>query len=735
MSTFSLSNNTMIRSLLLLCAYAYLCVSFSVNAQTLAQLRTVSISATVQANVPRIRLSWPAITNSNAILVYRRLKTDPNWGNAMPSLPGTATSFDDSTAEAGRAYEYRVVSSGVNNTAYGYILAGMEVLPQHYSKPVLLVVDTTHYPDFEQELQQWKENRRLSNQRVYTLEVSPTDLVQQVKARILEQYQLHPDLATVFLFGRVPVPYSGNDAPDGHIPNHQGAWPADGYYGELNGNWTDVNVNSTLANQVRNHNTPGDGKFDQNYFPGSLELQVGRVDLSSLPQLGSEPVLLKKYLQKDNAFYEGRIRVREKALIDDNFPTMGEAFAASAWQTFSSAVGIDSVFTTDYFTSMRAGSYLWSYGCGAGGYSSCAGIGNSSDYGVDSLENIFTMTFGSYFGDWDNSNNFLRAALAQGAVLSNAWSGRPSWFFHQMALGESLGFCALKSMNNSSEYASASYNRAVHMGLMGDPTIRSYAPPVLQNVTASFDSGLALLLWDPSDLPGVKYFVYRRNSDIDTFRLITETPLEVNVYNEDCPDFNGVIEYMVRPVVLKQGNSGSYYALGAGRSDTLLSNLIPLPEFDITAVVNENVVNFSAPDGASGYTWNFGDGTSSEGQTVTHTYAEENATYTVSVILSNGCIQESSETNIEILINGIHEKPGDELLVFPNPANDKLMISFKESIQVSGYHLYDATGRKQLDGVWSNDGIPVASLNAGIYTLLIQLKDDSTIRKRVIIVH
>lgn len=725
----------MIRSLLFLCASISLCLSFSVNAQTLAQLRTVTLKATVQSNIPRIRLSWPAITNSNAILVYRRLKTEPNWGNAMPSLPGTATSFDDSTAEAGRAYEYRIVSSGVNNTAYGYILAGMEVPPQHYLKSVLLVIDTTHIAAFAQELQQWTENRRLSNQRVYTLEVSPTDLVQQVKSRIVEQSQLRPDIATVFLFGKVPVPYSGNDAPDGHIPDHQGAWPADGYYGELNGNWTDVNVNSTLANQVRNHNTPGDGKFDQNYFPGSLELQVGRVDLSALPQLGSEPDLLKRYLQKDNAFYEGRIRVRERALIDDNFPTMGEAFAASAWQAFSSAVGIDSVFTTDYFTSMRAGSYLWSYGCGAGGYSSCAGIGNSSDYGVDSLENIFTMTFGSYFGDWDNSNNFLRAALAKGAVLSNAWSGRPSWFFHQMALGESLGFCALKSMNNSNEYASASYNRAVHMGLMGDPTIKSYAPPVVQNVTANFVDGFAEITWNTVDIPGVQYFVYRRNSDVDTFHLITETPLEVNFYNEDCPDFNGVIEYMVRPVVLKQGNSGSYYALGAGRSDTLLSNLIPLPEFEITAVVNENVVNFSAPDGASIYTWNFGDGTSFDGQTVTHTYAEENATYTVSVILSNGCIQESSETTVEILINGIHEKLGHDVMVFPNPASSKLMLSAQNPAQIKGYQLYDATGRVLFSGIWNNDGIPVASLNAGIYSLHIQLVDDSTIRKRVIIAH
>ncbi|MBK9194206.1 MAG: hypothetical protein IPO17_04285 [Flavobacteriales bacterium] len=30
------------------------------------------------------------------------------------------------------------------------------------------------------------------------------------------------------------------------------------------------------------------------------------------------------------------------------------------------------------------------------------------------LGSVFNMSFGSYFGDWDNKNNFLRAALASG---------------------------------------------------------------------------------------------------------------------------------------------------------------------------------------------------------------------------------------------------------------------------------------------------------------------------------
>ena len=55
---------------------------------------------------------------------------------------------------------------------------------------------------------------------------------------------------------------------------------------------------------------------------------------------------------------------------------------------------------------------------------------------VDSLQSVFTFLFGSYFGDWDSPDNFLRAALASGTILSNAWSGRPLWSMHYMAMGD-----------------------------------------------------------------------------------------------------------------------------------------------------------------------------------------------------------------------------------------------------------------------------------------------------------
>jgi hypothetical protein len=90
----------------------------------------------------------------------------------------------------------------------------------------------------------------------------------------------------VFLLGRIRVPYSGDIYPDGH-PDHEGAWPADVYYADMNGAWTDNAVNVTVANDERHRNVPEDGKFDQSVLPTDVELQIGRVDFANMPAFAS----------------------------------------------------------------------------------------------------------------------------------------------------------------------------------------------------------------------------------------------------------------------------------------------------------------------------------------------------------------------------------------------------------------------------------------------------------------
>ena len=60
-------------------------------------------------------------------------------------------------------------------------------------------------------------------------------LIKSFKNLILNDYAIDTtNIKAVFLFGHIPVPYSGNINPDGH-PDHLGAWPADVYYGDVDG--------------------------------------------------------------------------------------------------------------------------------------------------------------------------------------------------------------------------------------------------------------------------------------------------------------------------------------------------------------------------------------------------------------------------------------------------------------------------------------------------------------------
>ena len=148
------------------------------------------------------------------------------------------------------------------------------------------------------------------------------------------------------------------------------------------------------------------------------------------------------------------------------------------------------IIETDFFNNMNTNSYKWSYGCGAGSYTGASGIGNTTDFANDSLLSVFMILFGSYFGDWDSQDNFLRAPLASGLTLTNCWAGRPNWYFHHMSLGENIGYSTVLSQNNASLYISGFGERYCTSALMGDPTLRLHtvAPPA--NLTIIFISTL-----------------------------------------------------------------------------------------------------------------------------------------------------------------------------------------------------------------------------------------------------
>jgi hypothetical protein len=543
----------------------------------------VRVSATVQTNPPRITLSWPADPSATGYTQYRKLRDATNWGTGA-ALGTSATNYIDSNVAVGGAYEYRVAKDASTYSADGYIYAGMEVPLVESRGKVVLLVDNTYTASLSNELARLQQDLvgdgwTVLRHDVARMAVDPANTssnvwaarsneLANVKALIKSDYNADTNnVKAVFLFGHVPVPYSGNLAPDDHY-EHVGAWPADAFYGDLDGTWTDFSVTSTDVGDQRTRNVPGDGKFDQTGLPSDLELQVGRVDFANLPAFSpvSEGELLRRYLNKDHNFRHKLITAERRGLIDDHLGVQGgwEAFAANGWRVFAPFFGATNSFAaSDWFGTLSNNSYLWGYGCGGGTYTSASGVGSTSDFVNNDPRVVFTMLFGSYFGDWDSQNNFLRAQLGTtNYTLASVWAGRPFWIFHHMALGETIGFSARLTQNNSALYSADLFSYYVHVALLGDPTLRMHivAPPS-GLLVATNDSGGEDLSWNASPDTVLGYHVYRAPTAAGPFTRQTTNLISGTSYTDPVLTTD---VYMVRAVNLEVSASGSYYNASQG---------------------------------------------------------------------------------------------------------------------------------------------------------------------------
>jgi hypothetical protein len=470
-----------------------------------------------------------------------------------------------------------VAANGNNAVALGYIYAGNELKEVPYKGGILLVIDSTYMNPLNSEISQLKNDLNSEGWNVSSIYVGRNSTPPSVKLRIISAINttIHPT-TTALLLGHIPVPYSGGftgngsnyPPPDGHVEgsgNHTGAWPADVYYADLNGIWEDFFVDLSTGNQTRHHNVPADGKFDPTKLPSGLELEIGRVDLYDLPAFGvSDTVLLRNYLNRNHMWRTGQISAVERGVIDDNFT--GLNLASTGWANFSSFFPIDSVVAKDYVTELKSKSYLWSYGCGAGSYTSCNGVGNTNSFVNDSLQHIFTILAGSFFGDWDIKNSFLRAPLGRSA-LASFWGGIPKWYVHTMGLGKHLGYGTRITQNNNGFYFTGQFNysdSSVHIALMGDPTLCNRHLPGVVNLKATSASKRVSLTWDKSVGTFDGYAVYRLDTANNIYTKVTNYLITDNFYIDSNNYFTGNYRYVVRTIKKETTASGSYYNLGGG---------------------------------------------------------------------------------------------------------------------------------------------------------------------------
>jgi len=589
---------------------------------------TVLVEATATENPPALVLSWPAEPKATGYQISRKLRTETNWGPAL-SVPRTARSWTDLSVTVGTQYEYQIRRTSTiasvasaSLTSYGYLCAGIRLPPVDRRGTIVLVVDDSKSLPLAAELSRLQDDLVGDGWAVRRHDVARTASVTAVRALIKAEYDSAPqEVRAVLLFGHVPVPRSGEIAAGGHPDVHRGAFPADLYYGEMDGVWTDTKVNNKTAHASLSDcwNVPGDGKFDASYVPGAtadflpggaVELEVGRVDLwgmtSFLPK--TETDLLRQYLNKVHAHRHAVRVLPRRALITDNFGEFdGKAFAQGGWRSWSSLFGAANVVAGTFGT-LKTNAYFGHYMNGPGDNNWCEPT-HTADFAREDPQTAFVMMFGSHFSDWNKTDNILRAPLATTSGLASVYSGMPHWFLHVLSLGGSFGEATRLVQNNFYRAGAPdwpiTYNPAssfvggIHVSLHGDPTLRLLAvvpPTALKLITNR--GGHPELSWTASPEASLGYHVYRANSTAGPFVRLTPEPVAQPTY-VDTQVAAGTFTYQVKAARLETTAGGTFVNTSQAVTATVVLDE-PIPRI-LSRVLADGTLQLSWPTRAAGY--------------------------------------------------------------------------------------------------------------------------------------
>ena len=162
------------------------------------------------------------------------------------------------------------------------------------------------------------------------------------------------------------------------------------------------------------------------------------------------------------------------------------------------------------------------------------------------------------------------------------------------------------------------------------------------------------------------------------------------------------------------------------------------PVADFSFINNDPYVDFTDQTQNQGaVTWDFGDGGVSSVNNPTHLFLQ-NGTYQVSMQVDNGCGTDQVSKTVSIQaatsIDEIEEEQHFKL--YPNPADEKLFISFESPVQLQSIQLFDLTGRKvtqfNVQGSQSVYQLSLNGLSSGVYLVQIQLDSKLLTRKLVV---
>ncbi|MBK9985237.1 MAG: hypothetical protein IPP15_23305 [Saprospiraceae bacterium] len=549
---------------------------------------SVLTSATVMTNPVQITVSWVNDANALSYSIDKKLPADTSWSH-LASLSGSTNNYNDNAVSAGTIYEYRVVKTTPLVTGYGYVYSGINIPAPDTRGTLLLAVDTIFTIPLLTEISQLKSDLIGDGWKVVQKNFASVTKDSIVKNWVISQYNLPgANVKSLLIIGHFAIPYSGNFAPDGHA-ERIGAQPADVYYADIDGSWTDNTVATNNTGNIYTPNIPNDGNWDQSVIPSSAELQVGRIDMHSMTGFAlSEVDLIRQYLNKNHAYRHKIINPARRALLNSHLDNSLPPTSAVAWRSFAPMLGSTNIAAINtngcagnntcnvFMDSLQTHSYLWTYMAGGGSDTSCASpVFTSSKCISTNINTVFMQLYGSYFVEWakggisTTTNHLLRAPLANaGMPLTTCWTGgSPRWYFHHMGLGESIGYSTLQSQNNKGIYDPGNNQLlgGVHMVLMGDPSLRLHMVYPVTNLTATQTETSIQLNWAASiDNNILGYNVYRADTMVGNFVRLNPSVIAATQYIDSFPSLLTNNVYMVRALKSETTPSGSYQNMSEG---------------------------------------------------------------------------------------------------------------------------------------------------------------------------
>lgn len=567
----------------------------NVFSQTYSNHRAVQAEASWKISGSSLKLDWIRENNTDGYKVYRRLYGDTLWGEAIAILGKSDSTYTDDQVNRMETYEYAIekttaLTDPFNRPnklkGYGYILTSYKKSIVHNRGTMGVFVMDYIQSNLPEEVDILLQDLIADGWNIFKEVISSNEKVEDVNIKIKNRYKTEKFNA-LYLLGHIPVPYSGlycqdvdyPGPPDGHgrtdANSHCGAWPADVYYGVIDGIWTDLD-SITVGKREENKNRIGDGKFDNTRIPGKVEIGIGRVDFSNLPALDkSEIELTRQYLNKVHKYKSGKTPLIYKGIVEDNFSILAEGFGAGAVRDFAANCGKYNVLFGDVLTKTVDSNYALSYTCGAGWYYFCNGFGATINFNTKKAA-AFNHLYGSYFGDFDSENNLLRGTLGSADLgFVSIWSGRPKWLTHSLALGDTYGEVTRKSQNNWKLYDAGFYQNTTNMVLIGDPSLRHHMiiPPTQLILTTKNNDKQVDIIWNKSsDSNVIGYYIYRKNKSNNGFNNpINEELIEGNSFTDTKP-LEGINYYLIKSVKITTTASGSYVNTSIGVMDSILIN-------------------------------------------------------------------------------------------------------------------------------------------------------------------